>query len=210
LVKTCDVRDASSVSAVVTETERKFGGVDGLVYSAGIQTHGTVEEMSHAEWERTLNVNLTGAYLACRSTIPAMRRRGGGAIAIVSSVLALAAVPRSAAYAVSKAGLLGLVRAMAIDHAVDGIRVNGICPGAVDTPMWRATQKLGSGNRPISDLIARAGANYPLGRIAEAVEVAATALYLLSPEASFVTGAEIVVDGGRLAAYTRSAPAPAG
>ena len=198
-----DVRDPASMEDAVSLAERLHGGLDGLVYSAGVQTYGMVEQMPRDEWDAGLAVNLTGAYHACRSAIPALRRRGGGAIVLVSSALAHAAVPGVAGYVACKAGLLGLMRAMAMDHAAERIRVNAVCPGAVDTPMWRGTALRQPGGHPIEQRIREAGRNYPLGRIAETADVAGAILYLLGAE--FVTGTEILVDGGRLASYVRPA-----
>lgn len=200
-----DVRDPAAMQDLVAQAERRYGGLDGLVYSAGVQTYGTVEAMPPEEWDAGLAVNLSGAFHACRSAIPSLRRRGGGAIVLVGSALAHAAVPGVAGYVACKAGLLGLARAMAVDHAPDRIRVNAVCPGAVDTPMWRGTAMRQPGGPPIEHRIAAAGRNYPLGRIGTPADAAAAILFLLGPGADFVTGAEVVVDGGRLAAYARTA-----
>ena len=133
------------MQSLVEAAESAFGGLDHLVFAAGIQTYGTVVDTPEELWERTLAVNLKGAYLAARAAIPAMIARGGGAIVLVSSVQGMACQTNVAAYAASKGGLNALTRAMALDHAAQGIRVNAVCPGSVDTPMLRRSAELFKG-----------------------------------------------------------------
>jgi NAD(P)-dependent dehydrogenase (short-subunit alcohol dehydrogenase family) len=194
-----DVTCVADMAHLVRQTASAFGGVDLLVHSAGIQTYGTVVDTPEDVWERTLAVNLTGAYLAAKHAIPRMIERGGGAIVNVSSVQGLACQTNVAAYAASKGGLNALTRAMALDHASQRIRVNAVCPGSVDTPMLRHSAELFKGAAPLEATLADWGHMHPLGRIASAAEVAEVILFLLSERASFMTGAEIRVDGGLLA-----------
>jgi NAD(P)-dependent dehydrogenase (short-subunit alcohol dehydrogenase family) len=149
-----------------------------VVTCAGIQRYGTVEETPEELWDEVLGVNLKGVYLTCRAAMPELRRRGGGAIVTVSSVQAFAAQDRVAAYAASKAGIVGLSRAMAIDAAPDGIRVNAVCPGSVDTPMLRWAADRFRGELSQDEQVAEWGRAHPLGRVATAGEVAELVAFL--------------------------------
>ncbi len=190
-----DVTKASDAKAAASEAVAAFGGVDYLVASAGIQTYGTVVDTDEDTWERTLAVNAKGVYLAAKYCIPEMVKRGGGAIVTVASVQGLFSQPNVAAYAASKGAVIAMTRTMAIDHAGDNIRANSLCPGSVDTPMLRASAKLFSPEDP-ENALEEWGGLHTLGRIAKPEEMAKIALFLCSDDASFVTGAAIVADGG--------------
>lgn len=194
-----DVRSSADLRALAGFAAEACGGVDILVCSAGIQRYGTVVDTTEDLWDEVMAVNLKGQYLAAQHAIPLMRERGGGAIVNVASVQGLATQPRVAAYTTSKGGVLALTRAMAIDHAADRIRVNAVCPGSVDTPMLRWAADLFRGDQSQEAQMAEWGHSHPLGRVAKAEEVAEVIAFLASDRASFITGAQVVVDGGLLA-----------
>lgn len=201
-----DVSSPEEVRAAVEEALEKLGGIDALVNSAGIQRYGTAADTDVAVWDEVMNVNVRGMFLTSKYVVPVMAQRGGGAIVHVSSVQAFATQKNVAAYSASKAAILGLTRAMAIDHAADNIRVNAVCPGSVDTPMLRWAADLFRGDATQAATIAAWGRGHPLGRVAKPEEVAALIAFLCSDEASFITGGEYKVDGGLLAALGVALP----
>jgi NAD(P)-dependent dehydrogenase (short-subunit alcohol dehydrogenase family) len=193
-----DVTRPGDLAAAVQLAEDRFGGLDVLVNAAGVFLNGSVDEITDEGWARVLSVNLTGAFAAARAAIPAMRRRGGGAVVNIVSSSAYAVRPRMAAYAASKGGLLALTRAMAIDHARENIRVNAVCPGPVDTPMLRRAWESFGPDFDVNAQLRRIGGAMPIGRIGEADEVAEVVAFLASDRASLITGADIKADGGML------------
>jgi len=201
-----DVSVARDVERLVTTTVERFGGVDILVNSAGIQRYGTVVDTDEEVWDRVQDVNVKGMFLAAKYAIPEMRRRGGGSIVNVSSVQAFIALRNSLAYVTSKGAISSLTRALALDHAAEGIRVNAVCPATIDTPMLHGAVNLLKGDRNADDLVAEWGRMHPLGRIGRAEEVASLIVFLAGPGASFITGASIPVDGGLLLATSLAVP----
>ena len=185
-----DVRDETFASALVDLAEREFGGLDGAFNNAGVVGDlGPAPEMTLDAWNDVLAVNLTSAFLAAKAQIPALTRRGGGAIAFTSSFVGYSngGLPGMAAYAASKAGQIGLTQSLAADHAAEGIRINALLPGGTLTPAG------GEDNPEWTTFVAGL---HPIKRMASASEIAQAALFLLSDRSSFVTGSPMVVDGG--------------
>ncbi len=186
----------AEAEAAVAQTVQAFGGLNAVVNNAGIQRYGTAEQTTLELWREVLDMNLTAAFLVARAAIPHLRAAGGGAIVNVGSVQSHVSQRGALAYVTSKHALLGLTRSLAVDYATELIRVNCVCPGTVDTPMFRWT--MAQDANPAAVLHA-CEEMHPVGRIAQPVEIAEVIAFLLSEGASFVTGADIVVDGGVLA-----------
>lgn len=192
---TADVTQPDQVGAAVAHALATYGRIDVLVNNAGINPSGLFWEMPLAMWQEVIDINLTGPLLFARVVAPHLFARGG-VIVNIASVLGQATLPGQSAYSASKAGLIGLTKAMALDLADKGVRVNCILPGSTDTPlMW--------GYRDKTEVTAEeqqlAAAAVPLGRVAPPEEVARAVLLLASPAASLITGAVLAVDGGLLA-----------
>jgi meso-butanediol dehydrogenase/(S,S)-butanediol dehydrogenase/diacetyl reductase len=169
-----------------------------LVQSAGVAVSGTVEETPPAEWDHVLAVNLTAPYRIVRALLPALRRADQAAVVHVASTLGLGAIARSAAYCAAKGGLVLFTRALALDLAPEGIRVNAVCPGVVDTPMLARDRGDGLGAR---ERARRLAGLHPLGRVGRPEEIARLIMFLGSEEAAFITGAAWPVDGGLTAGW---------
>jgi NAD(P)-dependent dehydrogenase (short-subunit alcohol dehydrogenase family) len=192
-----DVADEATVEAHTEAVLARFGRIDALFTAAGRSAGHGVVETPFAEWEEILRINLTGSFLWARAAARHMRARGGGgAIVLVGSQLAFAGGRSNAAYLASKGAVVSLARCMAVDHAPDGIRVNTVVPGAIETPLLR--RSFARFNDPDA---ARAYSisRHPLGRLGQAEEVARAVLFLVSDDASFTTGSCLMVDGGWLA-----------
>lgn len=196
--RVCDVGDRAQLAELAEWVRGEHGGIAALVCAAGLQRYGTVAETTDQVFDDIIDVNIGGVFFACKQFVPMMGR--GGSVVVVSSVQAFAAQSGVAAYAMGKGALIALVKAMAVDHAADGIRVNAVCPGSVDTPMLRSAAQLFSEGRSVDEVVASWGQMHPLGRVAQPSEVADAICYLVSDRASFVTGTEIRVDGGLTAA----------
>jgi NAD(P)-dependent dehydrogenase (short-subunit alcohol dehydrogenase family) len=189
-----DVSSRDQLRDLAAFARQTYGELGGLVCAAGLQRYGTVTETSDRVFDDIIEVNIGGVFFACRELIPLIS--AGGGVVVVSSVQAFAVQRGVAAYAMGKAALIGLVKAMALDHAKAGVRVNAVCPGSVDTPMLRSAAELFAEGRTSDEVVAEWGRNHPLGRVAEPSEVADAIAYLISDQASFVTGTELRVDGG--------------
>jgi meso-butanediol dehydrogenase/(S,S)-butanediol dehydrogenase/diacetyl reductase len=196
-----DTADPTHAAEAVAAAVSTFGRLDVVVANAGIDLGGSAATVTDDAWDQTLAVNLTGPLVLARAALPALLDGGGGSIVMVSSVNGLASSPDSAAYDTSKAGLIGLTRSLAVDCGPQGVRANAVCPGWVVTPMGDEDMDKLADARGISrqDAYALATAGVPLRRAATAEEIAACCLFLASDEASIVTGAVLVADGGGLA-----------
>jgi NAD(P)-dependent dehydrogenase (short-subunit alcohol dehydrogenase family) len=190
-----DVSSDSQVQELIRKIVNRMGGVDVLVNNAGIQRYGTATTTSEVDWDEVLDINLKGAFLMARYAIPEIIRRGGGAIVNTASVQSVTAQRNSLAYVVSKHGLLGLTRCLALDYAKEGIRANCVLPGAIDTPMLRWAASLDDHPERVIDACNRL---HPIGRMGTPEEVARAIVFLASDAASFVTGVALPVEGGLL------------
>jgi NAD(P)-dependent dehydrogenase (short-subunit alcohol dehydrogenase family) len=189
-----DVSSSADVQSAIAKAVDAFGGLDIVTNNAGIQRYGTVETTTEAGWDEVMDVNLKSVYLVCHHAI-AHLKASRGAVVNMASVQSFATQRSVAAYTTGKHALIGLTRSMALDFAADGVRVNAVAPGSVDTPMlrWAVEQD------PNPEALMRSiHSMHPLGRIAQPREIAEAVAFLASPRASFVTGATLVVDGGLL------------
>jgi len=194
----CDVTDDAAVRATVAAVQAAFGRIDVLVNCAGIVRNDDAADIDDGDWHRLHEVNLGGTMRCQRAVLPGMVAQGGGAIVNIASVAAFNAGAGMASYASSKAGVVALTRSAAQAYGPKGVRVNALCPGWVDTPMSRQEMRDLAAERGIDEDAARAQtvARIALGRMATPEEMAAVCLFLASDEASFVTGAALVADGG--------------
>jgi meso-butanediol dehydrogenase / (S,S)-butanediol dehydrogenase / diacetyl reductase len=194
----CDVSRSSDCEALMNEAVAAFGRIDGVMSNAGIEGNGTVETCEEADWDRVIAVNLKGMFLISKHAMPHLRAGGGGAILMTSSVSAFWGEPGTVSYNAAKGGIIGLVRAMAMDHGRDGIRVNCLCPGYHSTGMparFFAAQADPAGMAAkVDDLIA-------VHRMGRPEELARTAAFLLSDANPYLTGSAIVIDGGMTGGY---------
>ena len=190
-----NVADFAAVENATKKAASTFGRIDSLTVSAGIQRYGTAVSTTDEQWNEVLDVNLRGAWNAARAAIPHMLKSGGGSIVNVSSVQALASQQNVLAYTVSKHGLLGLSRSIAMDFAKQKIRANAVCPGTVDTPMLEWAASLDPNPESVYEACRQM---HPLGRIAKPREIAEVVAFLAHESSSFVTGAVWTVDGGLL------------
>ena len=184
-----DVRSESEWNNAIQKTVDRFGALNILVNNAAVYSSIPIENTSVEEWDEIMAVNLRGVFLGTKCAIPYMRQAGGGSIVNISSITGLVGAPHGGAYGASKGGVRLLTKYTAVQHAKDGIRANSIHPGPVDTEMI-------AGNIGTPEGRAASIGRIPLGRIAVAEDIASGALFLASDESSFMTGAELVIDGG--------------
>ena len=188
-----DVTDAARVTSMIAETVSELGGLDTVINNAGVTIVGAAHDLEESDWDKELDVNLKSVYLVSKAAWPQLEAAGGGSIASTASIAGLRAIPDDAAYCASKAGVIMLTKCMALDGAEAGIRVNCVCPGFIQTPMidgFFADQ-----DDPEASREAAIGL-HPLGRLGDPLDIADGFVYLASDDARWVTGTELVVDGG--------------
>jgi NAD(P)-dependent dehydrogenase (short-subunit alcohol dehydrogenase family) len=198
LAVTADVSSAEQTERMVAEVVDHFGTLDVLVANAGVESFGSITEISLENWNKTLQVNLDGVFLSARAAIPALQRGGGGAIVVTGSAASLFSAPHYSAYVTSKTALIGLTRSIALDFGASGIRANAICPGWVRTELaMRAIEEVAKAKGiTVDELVRRVTRYYPIRRFAEPLEIARGIAFLASSDASFITGTALSVDGG--------------
>jgi NAD(P)-dependent dehydrogenase (short-subunit alcohol dehydrogenase family) len=184
-----DVTSAKDAEAMVKKAVEAYGKLDVLFNNAGIAMRLPVVELPEADWDRCIDINLKGVYLGSKYAIPEMIQNGGGSIINMSSIYGIVGARTRAAYAASKGGVANLTRSMALDYARYNIRVNCICPGFVETPLFKGAVKTQEEYQAIVN-------SHPIGRLGRPIDIAYGALYLASDESSFVTGVALPIDGG--------------
>jgi NAD(P)-dependent dehydrogenase (short-subunit alcohol dehydrogenase family) len=197
----CDVRDEDAVAALVTRAANELGRIDVLANVAGVVLVKPLEETTWEDYRDVVDINLGGTFLACKHVIPVMKRRRSGSIVNMASVSGHVGQTDHAVYGSTKAAVIGLCRALAWEVAPWGIRVNSISPGSVDTPMLRGDVEIEAGRSgvPLAEVRAQREAEQALGRWADPSEIAEAVCFMASSSASFVTGADLLVDAGWVA-----------
>lgn len=190
---TVDVVQPEQVRGMIEQAQASYGRIDILCNNAGIGSTTDVIECEPDEWDRVMTVNVKSVYLGCKYAVPIMIEQGGGVIVNTASVAGMVGIVKRASYSASKGAVIALTRQVAIDFVEQGIRVNCICPGTVDSPwVGRLLQQADDPTAARQNLVAR----QPMGRLGTPEEVAAAALYLASDDAAFITGTGLVIDGG--------------
>ncbi len=191
-VQVGDVSDSAFCNSAMETTIKQYGRLDVLVNAAGIIVRASGEDTSDEQWNRIMAVNVSGTFFMCRAAIKAMKPRGRGSIINFGSIWGDLGAAGVAAYCASKGAVHNLTRALALDHARDGIRINAVCPGEVNTPMLQSERK-----EPITpELLQRLADTVPMGRLADPQEIAHVVLFLASSKASYMTGSLVLVDAG--------------
>ena len=191
-VQVGDVSDSAFCDAVVAATLAQYGRLDVLVNAAGIILRASGVETTDEQWQRIMGVNVSGTFFMCRAAIRVMKPQGSGSIVNFGSIWGDLGAAGVAAYCASKGAVHNLTRALALEHARDGIRINAVCPGEVNTPMLQSERK-----EPITpELLQRLAETVPMGRLADPTEIAQVVLFLASSQASYMTGSLVLVDAG--------------
>lgn len=185
----CDVSQLNQVEGMIEAAVQCYGGIDILVNNAGVGTYGKTPDLDPEEWHKVIRVNLDSVFYGCRSVIPPMREGGGGVIVNTASISGLFADFGLTAYNAAKAAVINYTRSVALDHGPEGIRANAVCPGAVDTGLTNAVFNHPGVREKFNNVI-------PLRRIGEPPEIAGAIAFLCSDDASYITGASLVIDGG--------------
>ena len=192
-----DVADSAYCDRLVEETVERFGRLDVLFNNAGICLHGPIDEMSDGDWDHLIGINVSGSFFMARAAVRQMKAQGqGGSIINMSSECGLIAYERLPAYSATKGAIAMLTKCMAMDHARDGIRVNAVCPGDIDTPM---TDQGWDESLTPGEIREKLKLHIPLGKVGEPLDIANAVMYLASDAAGFVTGALLAIDGGTTA-----------
>lgn len=189
-----DIADSSFCNRLVAHASDSMGGLDIVINSAGVIYHATVDETADEQWHKTFDVNVHGMFYICRAAVPVLRERGGGVIVNIASDAGLTGSRHLVAYCASKGAVIQMSRAMAVDHAREGIRVIALCPGDVDTAMLRG--EFEQRGIDVEAGLRESAEGVPLGRVCTVEEVADLALYAASGSARFMTGFPLVLDGG--------------
>lgn len=200
----CDVAELAQVEAAVALAETRFGGLDLMHNNAVSSGGGWVHEIDPQIWQHSLQVMLTGVFYGCRAAIPALLRRGGGAIVNTASIEAFGGEMMAAPYATAKAGVVNLTRNVAVEYGRRGIRANAICPGIVETPLYGLMEQFARRSRAEMEALS------PLGRLLQPEEIASVVAFLASADASGINGAAVVIDGGTSAMLNLSGHEPYG
>lgn len=190
-----NVTDSEGFEQALNRTAERFGSLDVLVNNAGISHVGNVEETAEADFDRLMNVNVTGVYIGCRHAIPIMVKQGRGNIINIGSVAGMVGIERRFAYSATKGAVIAMTRQLAIDYVGSGIRVNCIAPGTVFTPFVEGYLKKHHSHE-MEETVAKLNARQPMNRMGRPDEIAHMAVYLASDESEFVTGAILPIDGG--------------
>lgn len=199
IVVPADVTKAAEVEGYVREARQRFGGVDGLFNNAGIEGYvGSSLDYPEEEFDRVLAVNVKGVWLGVRAVVPALRLRNGGAIVNTASVAGLRGNALISGYVASKHAVVGLTKSMALEFAKEGIRINAVCPAPIETRMMRSLEE-GISPSDLGKAHATISARIPMGRYGQPAEVAALVAFLMSSDASYLTGSAYTVDGGSMA-----------
>lgn len=191
-----DVANEESVQAMVRRAVEHYGRIDGVHCNAGVWARGKVTDFDEATWNKVMNVNVKSVFLTAKYVVPIMERQGKGVIVITTSVAAFVGFPAHALYCASKAALEALIRCLATDHA-GWLRVAGVCPGTIDTPMLAASCE--GWNKPVEELYADVARRIPVRRLGQPLDIAQAAAFLLSDQAGYINGTSIVLDGGTMA-----------
>jgi len=199
----CDVSSEEDVKRLVAQTLERYGRIDVLVNNAGVNFVKPFVDVAPADWDRVINTDLRGTYLCSWYAVPCMLKQGRGSIINITSVHTLACLPGAAPYDAAKWGVVGLTKSMAVELASRHIRVNALSPGLIDTQIWKDIQDAAP---DLDECLRYWKANIPMGRVGTAEEIARIAAFLASDEASYITGANILADGGMTSQLISQAP----